>query len=588
MTTKRKIMLTPRRSRFSLPLGNHTIAMVAWSVVFLCFLIESVHSLPVRREPSLCIRDGQMIWNLLVFLTTNYASHAATVPGIPGGKWHDHLLLNLIALFLPFAGLGRSVSLVLDRILLGRHQLYQAWAGRALAFVCRKADWEPPEGREDVVFAQLPIGYHDIDETVAEASYASFNILPVRKDNEVNPYDEADVLSGCDIHGTMSLPAGYGWATLERDYFYAITKQTLQDPEKIRIARSQSYLKMVISVIQVLFASYTLYDTRGDQIDRYGYAAYGLTVIPYVIMSVVNLVAVGLVADYPCLYVVRTSILEEAASRPGALFDGVIGTLKSPATEAAYTDITPTPHSTSPAPHLDSDNQRSGSISDAEDDVKEKLLPDDEPSQNDSKPKSASPEGESVTAPGGQEMQAYVKTWMSIESRTDSEKPIRFLVVRTDGTTKRFRFAPAQDVGDSRVCQFNIGAVTNEYIPIPDDDGDLTGSDWIEVTFAIFYLFLVFALPYILIYALTRFRPGHSTPTQRARMLAWLCCSQVIFVPFWVFSRGDMGDVGFPAVLRRPKFLLMMALFFVGPVFGYTTVIQMYLKENYSQVPVCI
>ncbi|PCH42952.1 hypothetical protein WOLCODRAFT_144293 [Wolfiporia cocos MD-104 SS10] len=197
----------------------------------------------------------------------------------------------------------------------------------------------------------------------------------------------------------MSLPAGYGWATLKMEYFRSITTQTLQDMEKIQIARSQSYLKMVISVTQVLFASYTLYHTRGDQIDRYGYE--------YLLMSVVNLVAVGLVAEYPYLYVVRPPILEEAASRPQALFDGVIGTLRSPAPEAAYMDTTSIPHSTSPAAHLDSDNQPSGSIADAEDDVEEKLLHDDEPSQNDLKSKSASPEIEPVTLPEGQEMQAY-------------------------------------------------------------------------------------------------------------------------------------------------------------------------------------
>jgi hypothetical protein len=78
----------------------------------------------------------------------------------------------------------------------------------------------------------------------------------------------------------------------------------------------------------VLYASYTLYKTRGDQLNQYGYAAFGFTVIPYIIMSFVNLVGNLLTPDYSTLYLVSSLELEEAKSRKDARIDGVVGKVR--------------------------------------------------------------------------------------------------------------------------------------------------------------------------------------------------------------------------------------------------------------------
>lgn len=49
--------------------------------------------------------------------------------------------------------------------------------------------------------------------------------------------------------------------------------------------------KLIIGLVQAIWATSTLYRARGDQIDRYGYAAFGLTVTPYAFMSVLNIIA---------------------------------------------------------------------------------------------------------------------------------------------------------------------------------------------------------------------------------------------------------------------------------------------------------
>ena len=64
----------------------------------------------------------------------------------------------------------------------------------------------------------------------------------------------------------------------------------------------------------MLYAAFTLYETRGDQIKRYGYPAFGLTVGPYLVMSLVNLINSILTPNYVAVYLVKTEVMAEAAS----------------------------------------------------------------------------------------------------------------------------------------------------------------------------------------------------------------------------------------------------------------------------------
>jgi hypothetical protein len=87
---------------------------------------------------------------------------------------------------------------------------------------------------------------------------------------------------------------------------------------------SQSLAKAVIAVFQTLYASFTLYETRGDQIKRYGYAAFGLTVTPYLVMSIINLVGNFLTPTFPSVYLVRDSVMQDLEEKTGKKFHGVV------------------------------------------------------------------------------------------------------------------------------------------------------------------------------------------------------------------------------------------------------------------------
>ena len=100
----------------------------------------------------------------------------------------------------------------------------------------------------------------------------------------------------------------------------AITSQT-------RLASSQNAPRILFSLGQTVSGAWSLYRAQGEQIERFGYAAYGLTVLPYMIVSVINFAGSFLTKEYDMIYLVHSTMLDEMISRGGSV-DGVIGTIE--------------------------------------------------------------------------------------------------------------------------------------------------------------------------------------------------------------------------------------------------------------------
>ncbi|KAF2877749.1 hypothetical protein BDV95DRAFT_588785 [Massariosphaeria phaeospora] len=75
------------------------------------------------------------------------------------------------------------------------------------------------------------------------------------------------------------------------------------------ISSSYSVAKAIASLIQVLGALSILLLRRSGSLERWGYASFHLTVIPYLVMTVVNFTSNALTADYPCLYMVESELM---------------------------------------------------------------------------------------------------------------------------------------------------------------------------------------------------------------------------------------------------------------------------------------
>jgi hypothetical protein len=131
---------------------------------------------------------------------------------------------------------------------------------------------------------------------------------------------------GYHVSGACDLPEGYRLAYVPPN---AMVEHVMPEAELGRTLQSSySLASTVISIVQILSACSALYQSKGYQITAYGYAAFGFTVTPYLVMSFVNLLANCFTPTYPNVYLVHTEIMEEAVSR-GGHFTDIVGKLES-------------------------------------------------------------------------------------------------------------------------------------------------------------------------------------------------------------------------------------------------------------------
>lgn len=75
-------------------------------------------------------------------------------------------------------------------------------------------------------------------------------------------------------------------------------------PTPFLLASNYSILKGVAGIVQILAGSFGLYHVSQRQLPKLGYASYSLTVVPYILMSFVNLLASMCEPQYPSMFLV--------------------------------------------------------------------------------------------------------------------------------------------------------------------------------------------------------------------------------------------------------------------------------------------
>lgn len=208
----------------------------------------------------------------------------------------------------------------------------RAFVSNAIVVVARSNDWKPPmhgvsfrlrQGQlanKSVIARFIVIGYILNVYAYCTREFATF-------DFQHDYFDEV-CLDYYNIHGSIDLPHGYRLVHPKIHDLRHIIDVELKPMKKLQLASYRSWSKVAVAIAQLIFSSITIYRARGDQIDHYGYAAFGLSVFPYTLMSLVNLVCTGLVGEYSSVYVLRSAVMEEAEKYYKGLFYGTIGTLK--------------------------------------------------------------------------------------------------------------------------------------------------------------------------------------------------------------------------------------------------------------------
>jgi hypothetical protein len=149
---------------------------------------------------------------------------------------------------------------------------------------------------------------HHVDDHTVQTGQAKLQIFESWGGLGWDPstVDKDDPL-GIDL--PFGLPKGYGFRILPYD------AKVKPSNKFIKIQYSYNIPKIFIAIVQLIYAIVSLYHSRVHQIQRYGYAAFGLTVTPYAIMSFINLISFIFCPDFQELYLVRSKVLEEAVER---------------------------------------------------------------------------------------------------------------------------------------------------------------------------------------------------------------------------------------------------------------------------------
>ncbi|KAI2473840.1 hypothetical protein F4781DRAFT_427076 [Annulohypoxylon bovei var. microspora] len=305
--------------------------------------------------------------DVALFYLGNFVAHAATVRVSPGEPLLDRIVNSIAVLLFPQAGAMKGLNAIFRCAVLEKSPLQRAARSGALCMVVRSPEWKPMPGESIQGLSYMGL------ETAKQfkKSYLSvkFNNNPEAELDELRQL-EAPVATtiwmspwlrpgsrmfwmytdtlfpwvpwGREIHGVCKLPHGYTLAFVPRHAKVRSTKpqdeaqgNELEERFDSTISASFSTIKAVVAILQTLYASFTLYRTRGDQLTQYGYAAFGLTVTPYLVMSIINLIGNMLTPEYAALYMVRSDIMKEARGR-GAVIDGEVGEIV-PADYSAWT-----------------------------------------------------------------------------------------------------------------------------------------------------------------------------------------------------------------------------------------------------------
>ncbi|KAF2794343.1 hypothetical protein K505DRAFT_374704 [Melanomma pulvis-pyrius CBS 109.77] len=321
---------------------------------------------------------------VLVFCLTNYLAHCATVKAHPGETVGEYSMAMILALVLPSSGITRAMDSIIRRSNLRKmNELGRATKAGALCMVIRDETWTPRVGDvlpyivqpslfpnpQSVPAEIIPTEANDsrdVDPLIERP--VSMEVLPkqetrISKTSVISSGPKAFrvgiagemqelirtsqptqgiIKRGCKVHGLYQLPDGYNITyvpsyasvgTVKRRRRRDGQQESDEVPQgklgqsSVEIASSYSFVKAAVGIVQTVYACITLYKARGDQIETYGYAAFGLTVVPYVLMSVLNLLGQIACAEYSTLFLVHSDVMDEARRR-GGVFDGVVGTLK--------------------------------------------------------------------------------------------------------------------------------------------------------------------------------------------------------------------------------------------------------------------
>ncbi|KAG0126994.1 hypothetical protein HOY82DRAFT_568935 [Tuber indicum] len=323
-------------------LSIRTISTVLNILSWILLLLPAIQALPLgslipraTRKEVTVTRDRVCLspapWTqILSFFLTNYIARIATFKKTSGYKGSRDHIRTAISLFVPFYGISQAAETIARGArFLGRDELGGALHAKALCVVQRLESWRPRNGN---------IVCGCIIEPPPSRTTGRKRRRRGRKKKDLADTGEAIILiqlptmeqlddpTKWNIQGQYRLPEGYCFSFLPAGTSIGPINP-LTNREDIVIASSYGTAKSFTGVLQILISIFTLYSSSSDQVNLYGYAAFGFSVIPYTIMSFLNAIANSIEADYDTLFMVESEVMVEAYRRTNEEFIGAVAVL---------------------------------------------------------------------------------------------------------------------------------------------------------------------------------------------------------------------------------------------------------------------
>ena len=206
----------------------------------------------------------------------------------PGENLGEVVYSSLNALFIPTSGALRSIRWLTARPALASDELRRAARTGALCTVIKRSNTAIDRSTWDPWCQKMFKGHA--------------RVVWLRR----------------KVHGRCIIPRGYRLVELPTN----VPLKSSSDA-RLQLAYTYNIPKVLVGLFQVIWGSVTLYQARGDQIATYGYASFGLSVIPYIFMSAVNIASALVTPEYQTLYLVHSPDMDEFKTN----FDGVVASL---------------------------------------------------------------------------------------------------------------------------------------------------------------------------------------------------------------------------------------------------------------------
>ncbi|KAF4626091.1 hypothetical protein G7Y89_g12070 [Cudoniella acicularis] len=479
--------------------------------------------------------------DIAVFFAANYVAHAATTHSLPGERPHKVALVVLAALFFPASGAFRGVLAIMSSAKRAESELGTAARAQALCMVVRGPGWKPriEDNYPNAILYRAASDAREENDGPREtksdptnrldsnsSSHTSHQVTAVEVDvaiynspwhwhdrgkYQISPY-------GRKIHGSYKLPPGYYFASVPRNASFSHMKgdPSFNASPKTTLSCSHNLVKILVALGQAIYALFTLYNTKGNQISQYGYAAFGLTVTPYAIVSILNLVGAILCPEYSVQYIVESTIFDEAVRRcdgTNYFICGAVGRLAEETirVESAHPQDSPKPKwlarslgviagspGASGVYHVNSESQA---------DISTIMIPGREnlPARPQAQSGSLGVYETSLDPSDPEESPTYSSSWIIL---IPSSNPIKGLGVPT--RADQYEISEAVEDKSSSTWTLTIpGHRTSEF-------------DKSNIIYALRLSMACNIIPLILIGCLTGFHQGNSTSAQRGWIMAWL------------------------------------------------------------------